>query len=90
MQSLVVYSSKKLKHVVACGDKVTVDAVSVESERGRRKEDERERTIGTRALPGSARMRQGQSKWRERVRLGNKDEVERGRGRQKVCSVPRS
>lgn len=59
MQSLVVYSSKKLKHVVACGDKTTVDAVSVESERGRRKKDECERTIGTRALSGFVRMRQG-------------------------------
>lgn len=59
MQSLVVYSSKKLKHVVACGDKATVDAVSVESERGRRKKDECERTIGTRALSGFVRMRQG-------------------------------
>lgn len=66
MQSLVVYSSKKLKHVVACGDKATVDAVSIESERGRRKKDECERTIGTRVLSGFVRMRQGQSKWRER------------------------
>lgn len=65
-------------------------AVSVESEGERRKEDGRERTIGTRALPGSMRVGQGESKWRERVRLGNKDEAERGRGRQKVCSVPRS
>lgn len=43
MQSLVVYSSKKLKHVVACGDKATVDGGQCR-ERRRKKEGRWTRT----------------------------------------------